>query len=62
MKCGLVAEKKNLMSNWYGVYSGKGHVNSMLILLRLFPFHTCVEFSQKHVKRVSHCVEKSCLP
>ena len=27
------------MSNWYGVYSDKGHVYSRLTLLRLFPFH-----------------------
>ena len=27
------------MLNWYGVYSGKVHVNSRLTLLRLFPFH-----------------------
>jgi hypothetical protein len=39
LKCGLVAERNHLMSNWYGVYFGKGLVNSRLILLRLFPFH-----------------------
>ena len=39
MKCVLVAEKNYLMLNWYGVYSGKVHVNSRLTLLRLFIFH-----------------------
>ena len=27
------------MSNWYGEYSGKVHVNSRLTLVRLLPFH-----------------------
>ena len=39
MRRGLVAEKNHLMLNWYGVYSGKVHVNSRLTLLRLLPFH-----------------------
>ena len=56
------------MSNWYGIYSGKGHVKSRLTLLRLFPFHKpdVLNFSS-NIWRGFHMVGKNlvcfnCLP
>ena len=60
MKCGLVAEKDHLMSNWYGLYSGKRHANSGFTLLRLFPFHkpNVLNFS-RNIWRGFHNVRKN---
>lgn len=68
LEVGFGGGTNHLMSNWCGVYAGKGHVNSRLTLLRLFPFHKLHVLNfPRNIWRGFHLVGKNlvcfnCLP